>query len=126
MEELLIAAPTTALDEPPTQKLQRPTSHLFQGVLAFLAVVGIGATLTVLISPPVRVRVVTVEKQRPPEIRVVERIVTTPIEKQPILLPPAQRPKRGTLPPQVVKPRVMPNSKDCHDDPLCGIDTSKQ
>jgi hypothetical protein len=133
MEELLIAPPTTAIaePEPSTQHLYPRHNHLLQGLLAFLAVVGIGATITVLISPPVTVRVVTIEREsartidrdKPPEIHYVERVV----EKAPVLLPPAQRPKRGSLPPpQPQKPHVMPNSADCHDDPLCGIDNSKQ
>jgi hypothetical protein len=123
MEELLIAPPTTALSEPESPRLQPRPNHLLQGVLAFLAVVGIGATITVVLSPPVQVRVITVDKTKPPEIHYVERI----IEKTPVLLPPAKRdPRHAPVPPQPQKPHAIPNSADCKDDPLCGIDTSKQ
>jgi hypothetical protein len=124
MEELLIAPPTTALSDPEPPRLQSRPNHILQGVLAFLAVVGIGATITVVLSPPVQVRVITVDRTKPPEIHYVERIV----EKTPVLLPPAQRPPRHAqlTPPVQQKPRPMPNSVDCKDDPLCGIDSSKQ
>ena len=120
MEELLIAPPTTALSDPEPPRLPPRPHHLLQGVLAFLAVVGIGAAITVLLSPPVQVRVITVQREsaptiditRPPELHPVERVTG----KTPVLLPPAQRPpRRAQLAPRPQKPRPMPSSADCHE-----------
>jgi hypothetical protein len=119
MEELIQAASSTALDAPLARA--RP-NQLFQGILAFLAVVGIGAALTVVLRPPVRLRVITVEKQLPPMIPATERMRPAPEKPAAVVIAPQGRTRRPPVtPPAKVLPRVMPTSRECND-PLCGLD----
>jgi hypothetical protein len=126
MDDLIQAASTTALDDP--LRPPRP-NHLLQGVLAFLAVVGIGSALTLVLRPPVQLRVITVEKRVPfavPTAPALAPGMLPPTVTQPAphrKLEPPRRPQLAQLPKPPSKP--LPSSADCKD-PLCGLGDLKQ
>jgi hypothetical protein len=114
MSEIVEAPPATVLD---TNILRPRPNHWLQGVLAFLAVVGIGTALTVVLRPPVHLRVITVEKQ----VFVAAPAAPAPAPNPPVAARPQPRvPRRPPPPKAAVKPL---NPADCGDDLLlCGID----
>ena len=107
----LTAPPSTPL-EPPS--LPPRPNHLLQGVLAFFAVVGVGTALTLVLYPPVRMRVVTVERP----------VVVEKVEVREVPVPAAAAPPRPVVTrgrrKKPAPPSVMATSRDCKDDPLCG------
>jgi hypothetical protein len=138
MDEFVELPPTTALDAP---SLSPRSNQLFQGVLAFLAVVGIGSAATLILFPPTQLRVITIEKRI-----TIEKEIPVPAEPAAAVAPPvtpvapthprvaARTPKRKeTKPPAAeAKPAVEAEAKqavksdDCGTDPLCGLDNLKE
>jgi len=116
MSEIVEAPPATVLD---TQVLRPRHNHWLQGMLAFLAVVGIGTALTVVLRPPVHLRVITVEKPvyvaqpapPPPQAPAAVPAVVVAARPQP-------RVPRRPPPP---KPASKPINTNCND-PGCGIE----
>jgi hypothetical protein len=117
MSEIVEAPPATVLD---TNLLRPRPNHWLQGVLAFLAVVGIGTALTVVLRPPVHLRVITVEKQVFVAAPAAPPAPPALAPNAPVAARPQPRvPRRPPPPKAAVKPL---NPADCGDDLLCGID----
>jgi hypothetical protein len=118
-DDLIESPPTTALES----SLVRPRpNHWLLGVLAFLAVVGIGAGVTVVLRPPVHLRVITVEKQ----VLVPQPPPAAPAATPQVVARPVPAPIRNPRRPPPSKPAAKPlNPADCHDL-LCGIDERSQ
>ena len=123
--EIVVERPATAQPAPEVIIRREPPNHMLTFVLAFLAVVGIGAAATLsILPPPGRQKIITVER---PVDRVVEKIVRVPVPA-PIATPPVPS-HHGERPRPVSHPSSsapMIDSSKCGNDPLCGIDERKQ
>ncbi len=112
-----MAPPVSALPPPEVIVRREPPNQTLTFVLAFFAVVGVGAAVILAVMPPPgRQRIITIET---PVERIVERVVE---KRVPVLIqaPDKRRPHSTTI--AKGPPLPMPDSKACGDDPLCGID----
>ena len=126
MDDLVEAPPATALE---TQLVRPRPNQVFQGVLAFFAVVGIGSAVTVLVRPPLRLRVITVERRLPPALPAVAPPAPPlpPPAPRTVTAPPPHIRRVQTVAKAVPKPpsTPLPSSDECHD-PLCGLGDLKR